>query len=152
MLIGALQIRCCAPFDRKKGSVTLALNSHKEVCAVHKLGGVALSPDQLLECMRVAHVKAIELAAVLNTALKADEAAREGTDNRRGPSLREIKKKRSKITHSTEGVTDATVAELGDDADEDGEGAPAKLHRPGPKTAELFSGSASKWDGGEDKA
>ena len=66
------------------GFVTLALNSHKEVCAVHKLGGVALSPDQLLECMRVAHVKAIELAAVLNTALKADEAARAGTDNGRG--------------------------------------------------------------------
>ena len=69
-----------------------------------------------------------------------------------GPSLRELKNKRSKITHTTEGVTDAAVAELSDDADQHGEGPPAKLHLPGPKTAELFSGSASKWDSGEDKA
>eukprot|EP00038_Savillea_parva_P010531 m.190969 g.190969 ORF g.190969 m.190969 type:complete len:370 (+) comp18193_c0_seq1:195-1304(+) len=67
--------------DRKEegvasGRLTLALNTHREVCAIHKLGGVSLAPDQLLECMEAAHVKAAELAACLTAALDKDEAAR----------------------------------------------------------------------------
>lgn len=131
------------------GFVTLALNSHKEVCAVHKLGGVALTTDQLLECNRVAHVKALELSTMLTAALKQDESAREGDAYKRGPSLREMNK-RSKITHAAEGVSDSTVAELadGDDSESDAAAAakPASLHAPGPKTAELFTGNASNWD------
>mmetsp|Transcript_10791 Transcript_10791/g.27787 ORF Transcript_10791/g.27787 Transcript_10791/m.27787 type:complete len:355 (+) Transcript_10791:333-1397(+) len=75
------------------GTLSLALNVHREVCAIHKLGGVALSPDQLLECMEIAHVKAGELAARLDIALKADEAQRSG-DAARPPSLLELSKRR----------------------------------------------------------
>ena len=58
------------------GFATFALNTHKEVCAVHKLGGAALSPDQMLECMQIAHVKAVELSTALTKALKEDAQKR----------------------------------------------------------------------------
>lgn len=61
---------------RSVGFVTLALNTHKEVCAVHKLGGVAVSSDKILECMRLGHAKAVELSTALTTALRADETQR----------------------------------------------------------------------------
>lgn len=75
------------------GTLTLALNVHREVCAIHKLGGATLSADQLLECMEIAHVKAGELAAQLEDALKADEAAR-SNEVARPPSLLELSKQR----------------------------------------------------------
>jgi hypothetical protein len=75
------------------GTLTLALNVHREVCAIHKLGGATLAPDQLLECMEIAHVKAGELAAELDAALKADEVAR-SNEVVRPPSLLELSKQR----------------------------------------------------------
>eukprot|EP00040_Diaphanoeca_grandis_P004684 m.29745 g.29745 ORF g.29745 m.29745 type:complete len:349 (-) comp16153_c0_seq1:184-1230(-) len=129
------------------GFTTMALNSHKEVCAVHKLGGVALSADQLFECMQVAHVKALELSTILTAAVKKDEAKRKSDTDVRGPSLRDIKK--IKITKTTEDVTETDLVQAANVeplvVPADTKKSEATVVATGPKTAELFAGQQSSW-------
>jgi len=55
------------------GSMTITLNAFREICAVQKAGGVPISVKTLLECNRVAAVKAKELLQVVKRALGEDE-------------------------------------------------------------------------------
>lgn len=60
---------------------------------MHKLGGATVTPARLVECVEIAHVKAAELSACLDAALKADEVART-TVVQRPPSLIELSRQR----------------------------------------------------------
>jgi 3' exoribonuclease family, domain 2 len=55
------------------GCMTVTLNAFREICAVQKAGGVPISVSTLLECNRVAAVKAKELLQVVKRALGEDE-------------------------------------------------------------------------------
>jgi len=67
------------PTDREElvmhGRITYALNAHEELCVVHKLGGLPLSIDQLLECSHIAAAKAKSLVGLMQKALAAAEDA-----------------------------------------------------------------------------
>lgn len=72
----------------KEGDMTLTLNSHKELCVVHKAGGIPLEIEQILLCTKIASVKVAEITELINKALKADEEKREASS---GIVLRKIK-------------------------------------------------------------
>eukprot|EP00039_Didymoeca_costata_P020006 m.339695 g.339695 ORF g.339695 m.339695 type:complete len:345 (+) comp18916_c0_seq1:236-1270(+) len=74
-----------------KDQLTIAMNAHEEVCVLHKLGGVALQPDVLLACIRIASEKAAYLSLRLSEALRDDTQRRLGSNNERGPSLKDLK-------------------------------------------------------------
>ncbi|KAL9643893.1 hypothetical protein ABK040_013304 [Willaertia magna] len=58
------------------GSMTIALNTHKELCAIQKGGGLALTKEQILECTNIAAVKVKELTELLKSFLKREEELR----------------------------------------------------------------------------
>jgi len=39
------------------GSITYTFNSFRELCAVHKIGGVSISTDIVLQCANIAAAK-----------------------------------------------------------------------------------------------
>lgn len=51
------------------GVMTITMNAHKEICGLQKTGRVALDMDQMLRCVQVAQVKAVELLEVVNAHL-----------------------------------------------------------------------------------
>eukprot|EP01134_Creolimax_fragrantissima_P001969 CFRG1969T1 len=55
-----------------EGRLTMTVNTHREICAMHKSGGVSLLPDQIMRCAKVAAIKVTELNEMLNSVL--DEA------------------------------------------------------------------------------
>eukprot|EP00611_Tribonema_gayanum_P024279 TRINITY_DN5322_c0_g1_i1.p1 TRINITY_DN5322_c0_g1~~TRINITY_DN5322_c0_g1_i1.p1 ORF type:complete len:506 (-),score=156.14 TRINITY_DN5322_c0_g1_i1:32-1549(-) len=66
-----------------KGRVTIALNAHREVCTLHKNGGMAMSAETLLACADVAAAKVVALHERLREELqKADAAARQAREQR----------------------------------------------------------------------
>ena len=56
-----------------EGRMTITLNPHSEICAIHKSGGVSLSTDAVTSCTRVAMVKVSALSESLQTALREEE-------------------------------------------------------------------------------
>jgi hypothetical protein len=85
--------------------LTIVINAHREVCAIQKMGGTELLPEQvcllcpvvhafllyligwcvdssvlcgvqIVECVRIAHVKAVEHLDIIDAALKTDSDAR----------------------------------------------------------------------------
>lgn len=99
-----------------KDQLTIAMNAHEEVCVLHKLGGVALQPDVLLACIRIASEKAAYLSLRLSEALRDDTQRRLGSNNERGPSLKDLKtiksisKQSEKCeTHNIQGKIDAFI-------------------------------------------
>ncbi|KAF0711802.1 Aste57867_5060 [Aphanomyces stellatus] len=68
------------PTDREEkildGSITYTFNSFRELCAVHKIGGVSISTDVVLRCANIAAAKAEELTEMLKVETeKADTLA-----------------------------------------------------------------------------
>ncbi|CAM9786358.1 unnamed protein product [Pylaiella littoralis] len=57
-----------------KGRITFALTVHKEICALHKNGGVAMTRETILGCARLAAVKVEEIHHVLDDALAGADA------------------------------------------------------------------------------
>lgn len=53
-----------------EGKITFTLNSHREICAVQKSGGIPLSLDQIIQCSRIAAVKAEEISQIIQSSLK----------------------------------------------------------------------------------
>lgn len=60
----------------QSGRLTVVVNAHKEVCAVHKLDGVPLPASMILRCVRIAASQVEELTSGLRAALDAHEVAR----------------------------------------------------------------------------
>lgn len=71
------------------GSLTITQNSNRELCAMQKLGGVALPVSTLLKCNEIAAVKVAEMSAFLQRILEED--AQQRTKVPTGRNKREFK-------------------------------------------------------------
>lgn len=49
------------------GSMTICINSHKEICAISKPGGVELSSDAFLQSCKLAALEAYKIIEILNS-------------------------------------------------------------------------------------
>lgn len=58
------------------GRVSITLNADGELCAVKKSGGVAIGVEQLLECTRIAGVKATEITKYIRARLENPDDTR----------------------------------------------------------------------------
>ena len=47
------------------GRMTITMNTHGDVCAVQKGGGVGISQSEIMRCFRVASMKAADITAKL---------------------------------------------------------------------------------------
>jgi exosome complex RNA-binding protein Rrp42 (RNase PH superfamily) len=67
------------PNDREllvsDGSLSFVMNAHKELCGIHKLGGCPIDSTALMQCAKVAGLRAVEIIEQLKAALGAAEAA-----------------------------------------------------------------------------
>jgi hypothetical protein len=54
----------------------VTVNARRVVCGLHKAGGVAITADQLLRCVRIASQQAVALIAALQETVAAHRAAR----------------------------------------------------------------------------
>lgn len=55
------------------GRISFAINAHREVCAIHKLGGLALAVDDVIRACALCAAKAAQLHEVLNLAVNEAE-------------------------------------------------------------------------------
>ena len=73
------------PSDREEritdARMSLTFNSFRELCAVHKIGGAAISPTIVLKCANVAAARAIELTTFLKE--EEEKADKEAVQRRR---------------------------------------------------------------------
>ncbi|TMW58114.1 hypothetical protein Poli38472_011702 [Pythium oligandrum] len=73
------------PTDREEritdGSMTFTFNSFRELCAVHKIGGAAISTTEVLRCANIAAARVAELTDFLKE--EADKADKEAIERRR---------------------------------------------------------------------
>ncbi|KAG2232668.1 ribosomal protein S5 domain 2-type protein [Thamnidium elegans] len=60
----------------KEGDMTITMNSHKEICALSKAGGIPLEMDQVLRCSQIAIIKVTEVDELIKKVLEEDKAAR----------------------------------------------------------------------------
>jgi len=51
------------------GRCTITMNKHKEICSIQKAGGLPISPQQFIQCIRIATVKVQELSELVQSAL-----------------------------------------------------------------------------------
>lgn len=56
--------------------MTITMNSHKEICALSKAGGIPLEMDQVLRCSQIAIIKVTEVDELIKKVLDEDKAAR----------------------------------------------------------------------------
>lgn len=68
-------------------SLTVAMNTHNEVCAIVSLGGVPVQPSDMLEMMQVVKDKTQTLAAAFEAAFEKDERARNGEGKKKRGSV-----------------------------------------------------------------
>jgi len=54
------------------GMMSIAVNSHSEICAISKSGGCPVSKDLILRCTKIASERAVQLTSLLKTALKKE--------------------------------------------------------------------------------
>lgn len=54
-----------------KGRMTVTLNANEDVCAVQKAGEVGIGASVIIQCLRIAAVKAVEITGKLETAVIA---------------------------------------------------------------------------------
>jgi exosome complex component RRP45 len=54
------------------GLLSIALNAQREICVLQKAGGVPLAPDEILNIVNVAVVRAKELDALVAASLRQD--------------------------------------------------------------------------------
>lgn len=123
-------------------TVTITMNAHREICAIHKMGGVELHADQLLECVKIAYVKVVELTKILEDALKADETKRQSAVWSRA-ELKKLTKTSAPQEHVAAPVRDTHAA--ADDDDAVLEEPVATIQLLNPTTAVLFEGT-NAWD------
>jgi exosome complex component RRP45 len=58
------------------GMMTIAVNTHSEVCGVQKAGGIPIDLSEIIACTKTAAVKAQEITKILKLALANDEKER----------------------------------------------------------------------------
>lgn len=146
------------------GRMTISMNTHGDVCAVQKGGGVGVSQSEIMRCFRVAAMKAADITAKLKDAVEAHEIER---------AQRKIKRHRPPISDAINGadtkMRDAPASALvknvvdamefqkvlandsesdidsEDDDSEDEDVVPSQV-KDKVQTTNLFTGGPSKWD------
>lgn len=145
------------------GRMTISMNTHGDVCAVQKGGGVGVSRSEIMRCFRVAAMKASDITAKLKEVVEAHEIER---------AQRKIKRHRPSITNAINGadtkMRDATTCtflksvdameiqkilanesesdiDSEEDESEDEDAAPSQVEDK-EETTNLFTGGLSKWD------
>lgn len=145
------------------GRMTISMNTHGDVCAVQKGGGVGVSQSEIMRCFRVAAMKASDITAKLKEVVEAHEIER---------AQRKIKRHRPSITNAINGadtkMRDATTCtflksvdameiqkilanesesdiDSEEDESEDEDAAPSQVEDK-EETTNLFTGGLSKWD------
>ncbi|KAJ2961073.1 hypothetical protein NQZ79_g3574 [Umbelopsis isabellina] len=61
----------------REGDMTIAMNIHKEICALSKAGGIPLEMDQIIRCSKIATTKTAEITELIQKALADDKAQRQ---------------------------------------------------------------------------
>ena len=60
-----------------EGRISFTMNAHRELCAVHKIGGIPITQERIMQCASAASMKAQNMCQILATELaKADGAAK----------------------------------------------------------------------------
>ncbi|KAL8149697.1 exosome complex component RRP45A-like isoform X2 [Apium graveolens] len=75
------------------GSMTATLNTNEDVCAIQKAGGVGVLPSVIMQCLRIASVKAGDITSKIKNAVESFNTER---------SLRKIKR------HTSSDVVDVS--------------------------------------------
>lgn len=150
------------------GRMTITMNTHGDVCAVQKGGGVGISQSEIMRCFRVASMKAADITAKLKECVEAHSVER---------AQRKIKRHRLRVAAAANGteikMSDTTLNTTQKQVDnameiekilsnenngkdeldmevEEGEvecDVAVEVHNVDKKeTAGLFSGGPSKWD------
>ncbi|KAK9727653.1 3'-5'-exoribonuclease [Basidiobolus ranarum] len=55
----------------RTGDMTIAMNSHREICTLSKAGGIPLDIEQVFRCSKIAAVKVQEITEQIQNALKS---------------------------------------------------------------------------------
>ncbi|GLJ54182.1 hypothetical protein SUGI_1161340 [Cryptomeria japonica] len=76
------------------GRMTITMNTHGDVCAVQKGGGVGVSQSEIMRCFRVASTKAADITAKLKECVEAHSVER---------AQRKIKRHRPQVAATTNG-------------------------------------------------
>ncbi len=57
-----------------EGKLTFVTNSQKDLCTLSKAGGIPLSAESILHCVRIAQIKAADITTLIKEAIaRADE-------------------------------------------------------------------------------
>ncbi|KAL9261323.1 Exosome complex component RRP45B-like protein [Drosera capensis] len=59
-----------------KGRMTVTVNANGDVCAIQKAGGVGIIHSSVMQCLRLASVKALDMKSKIKTAVKAYDEER----------------------------------------------------------------------------
>ncbi len=52
------------------GRMTVAMNAHREICAIQKAGGTPITAARVVQCTKIAAVKVAEITAIIQATLK----------------------------------------------------------------------------------
>ena len=63
--------------ELRSGEMTITMNKNNEVSQLNKAGGVSISPDIMMTCLRIALVKTQELTLLVEEAVKVDIRGKE---------------------------------------------------------------------------
>ncbi|GAB2229243.1 hypothetical protein Droror1_Dr00023381 [Drosera rotundifolia] len=69
-----------------KGRMTVTVNANGDVCAIQKAGGVGIIHSTVMQCLRLASVKALDMTSKIKTAVKAYDEERALRKIKRHPS------------------------------------------------------------------
>lgn len=98
-----------------QGTMTIAVNTHSEICGVQKGGGVPIEMDQILNCTKIAAQKAQEITKKLKEALNQDE------NERKQISVPEYAKNRENLSVKNVEISDDEVDEIISESSEEEE-------------------------------
>ncbi|XP_064392820.1 exosome complex component RRP45-like [Halichondria panicea] len=120
-----------------EGQLVIAMNVHREICALQMTGGVAIEQDQVMRCTQIAAVKCIELTEVIKKAL-----SRSNFKTSDESSILRTKQPESEVSlpecvDSSEGVMEV---------EEVNSARKPEVVVLDDKTAELGMGGANTWD------
>ncbi|XP_074586629.1 exosome complex component RRP45A-like isoform X1 [Curcuma longa] len=96
------------------GKMTVTINSNGDVCAIQKAGGEGVVPSVVMQCLRIASVKAADITSKLKNAVEVYNTER---------ALQKVKRHPSNMVHQVS-VADITME---DKQDEDMPGHQAKM-------------------------
>lgn len=96
------------------GTMTIAVNSHSEICGVQKGGGIPIDMDQILNCTKIAAQKSSEITKILKESLLKDE------NERKQKSVPEYAKNREELSKKNIEISDDDeVDDISESSDED---------------------------------